>query len=96
MSQVLLKKAALKNYPDRLSEYLNPYVVSAYAIFVISTLLDVFMYRYLPVNLGPVLETTSYIYVTVFGVMIFNEKINKKKIISLTLIIVGILVYALS
>ena len=94
VSQVLLKKSALRTYPDRLHEYMNPLVITAYTIFVISTLLDVFMYRYLPVNLGPVLETTSYVYVTLFGVMIFKEKVGRKKIAALTLIVAGILIYA--
>ena len=44
--------------------------------------------------MGPVLEATSYIYVTFFGVKIFGEKINKKKIMSLVLIIGGIVVYS--
>lgn len=94
VSQVLLKKSALRTYPDRLHEYMNPLVITAYTIFVISTLLDVFMYRYLPVNLGPVLETTSYVYVTLFGVMIFKEKVGRKKIAALALIVAGILIYA--
>ena len=96
VSQVLLKKSAMKTYPDRIHEYMNPYVVTAYSIFVISTLLDVFMYRYLPINIGPVLETTSYVYVTVFGVMIFKEKVGRKKIAALLLIVAGIVIYAVS
>ena len=45
--------------------------------------------------MGPVLEATSYIYVTFFGVKIFKEKMNLKKILALCLIICGIIVYAL-
>lgn len=96
VSQVLLKKSALKTYPDRLHEYMNPYVIVAYSIFVVSTLLDVFMYKYLPINIGPVLETTSYVYVTIFGITIFKEKIGFKKILALILIISGIIIYAIS
>ena len=96
VSQVLLKRSAMKTYQDRLHEYLNPYVIVAYMIFFASTVLDVFMYRYLPVNLGPVLETTSYIYITIFGVAIFREHINLKKFFVLILIIAGIVIYALS
>jgi multidrug transporter EmrE-like cation transporter len=44
--------------------------------------------------MGPVLEATSYIYVTIFGVKIFGEKINKKKILALGFIIGGIIVYS--
>ena len=47
-------------------------------------------------SLGPVLEATSYLYVTVFGVTIFKEKLSRKKCIALALILVGILIYALA
>lgn len=95
VSQVLLKKAALKNYESPLKEYLNPYVIVAYSIFVLSTFLSILAYRGIPLSLGPILEATSYLYVTIFGVKIFGEKMNRKKISALCLIILGILIYAI-
>ncbi|MGO5050673.1 multidrug ABC transporter [Dysosmobacter sp. Sow4_B12] len=95
VSQVMLKKAALKTYASPIQEYLNPQVIFAYVLFVGTTLLAIFAYRGLPLSLGPVLEATSYIYVTCFGVIIFKEKITGKKILALCLIIAGILVSAL-
>lgn len=94
ISQVLLKKAALKKYDNLLREYLNPYVVVAYSIFVLSTLLTIVAYKEIPLSMGPVLEATSYIYVTIFGVKIFSEQMNRKKILALCFIIMGILIYA--
>ena len=52
-------------------------------------------YKGVPLNVGPVLEATGYIYVTIFGVTIFHEKMNPKKLAALAMILVGILVYAL-
>ena len=78
ISQVMLKKAAQKHYDSVLREYLNPLVILAYVLFVGTTLLSVLAYRGLPLSLGPVLEATSYIYVTFFGVTIFHEKMNRK------------------
>ena len=95
VSQVMLKKAAQKHYDSVLHEYLNPLVILAYALFVGTTLLSVLAYRGLPLSLGPVLEATSYIYVTVFGVTIFKEKLNRRKLIGLALIVLGIIVYSL-
>lgn len=95
ISQVLLKKAALKKYENPLREYLNPYVIVAYSIFVLSTLLSIVAYRGIPLSMGPILEATSYIYVTIFGVKIFSEKLNEKKIFALGFIIAGILIYAI-
>jgi len=94
ISQVLLKKAANRRYDSRIREYLNPMVIIAYAMFVGTTLLSIIAYKGIPLSMGPVLEATSYIYVTFFGLKFFDEKLNKKKIVSLVLIISGICVYS--
>lgn len=93
VSQVLLKLAANKSYDNKIKEYLNPYVVIAYAIFFSATLMSVVAYKVVPLSMGPILEATSYIYVTVFGILIFKEKINGKKLIALAMIILGIIIY---
>ena len=95
ISQVMLKKAALKEHKNIIEEYLNPLVIIAYIIFFCCSLVMVFVYRGIPLSLGPVLEATGYIYITLFGVIIFKEKINIKKILALGLIILGIIVYVL-
>lgn len=94
ISQVILKKAAMKKYDSVLKEYLNFPVIAAYSVFVISTFMSIIAYKGIPLSMGPVLEATSYIYVTFFGVKIFGEKLNKKKILSLVLIIGGIVAYS--
>lgn len=95
VSQVMLKKAALKEYSSKIKEYLNPLVILAYVIFVGTTLISVYAYRVLPLSLGPILEATSYIYVTIFGAVFFRETINIRKLSGLLLIIAGIAIYAL-
>ncbi len=94
VSQVMLKKAALKKYDSKIKEYLNPLVIFAYAVFVIATFLSIIAYKGIPLSMGPILEATSYIYVTFFGIVIFKEKMNPKKISALVLIIAGIIIYA--
>ena len=96
ISQVMLKKSAQKTYENRIKEYLNPLVIIAYLMFIGTTFLSIFAYRGIPLSMGPVLEATSYIYITVFGVKIFGEKINKKKILALVSIIGGIIIYSFS
>ena len=96
VSQVMLKKSALKTYDSPIKEYLNPLVIFAYALFVGTTLLSVIAYKGIPLSLGPVLESTAYVYVTVFGVLIFKERMTRGKLGALALIIAGIVVYAVS
>lgn len=95
ISQVMLKKAALRQYPNKIREYLNPLVIIAYTIFVGTTFLSIYAYKGIPLSMGPVLEAASYIYVTIFGVTIFKEKLNRRKLIGLALIVLGIIVYSL-
>lgn len=95
ISQVMLKKAALRQYSSKLREYLNPLVIVAYTIFVGTTFLSIYAYKGIPLSMGPVLEATSYIYVTIFGVTVFKEKLNKRKLVGLALIIAGIIIYSL-
>ena len=95
ISQVMLKIEANKPHDSHLREYLNPLVIIAYVLFVGTTLLSILAYRGIPLSMGPILEATSYIYITVFGVKIFKEKMNKGKAAALLLIVCGIVVYSL-
>ena len=95
VSQVMLKKAAMKDYDSHLREYLNPWVIGAYVLFLLSTLMSILAYRGLPLSMGAVLEATGYLFVTAFGVLLFGERLNRRKVLALALIIGGIVVSAL-
>ena len=94
VSQVMLKKAAMKEYGNVIQEYLNPLVVFAYVLFFLSTLASILAYKGIPLSMGPVLEGSAYIFVTFFGVTIFKEKLNVRKVIALLLVLGGITIYA--
>ena len=95
ISQVMLKKAAMKKYDSHIKEYLNPLVIIAYSIFVLTTFMSIYAYKGIPLSMGPILEATSYLYVTFFGVKIFKEKMSTKKWIALATIIIGIIIYSI-
>ena len=95
ISQVLLKKAAQKQYESKIKEYVNFQVIFAYFLFFGTTLLAVYAYKGVPLSWGPILESTGYLYVTFWGVKLFQEKINARKLLSLLLIILGIAIYAI-
>lgn len=94
ISQVMLKKAALRVYESKLKEYMNPLVIFAYVLFVGTTFLSILAYKGIPLSMGPILEATGYIYVTIFGVKVFKEKLNVKKVAALIFIIAGIVIYS--
>lgn len=95
VSQTLLKKAALKQYDSVAAEYLNLPVITAYAMFFGSTLLTMLAYKKLPLSMSPAFESSSYIFVTAFGVTVFKERLTKKKLCALGMIIAGILLFTL-
>lgn len=94
ISQVMLKKSAMREHTGPLGEYLNPLVIFAYVLFVGATLLSVIAYRGIPLSMGPILDATGYLYVTAFGVLIFHERLNARRVLALALIIIGIVVYS--
>ena len=94
VSQVMLKRAAQGEYGSVAGEYLNPLVLSAYAIFFGATLLTVHAYRGIPLSMGPVLEATGYVYVTVFGKVFFGERVTVRRVVALGLILAGVAVYS--
>lgn len=95
ISQVMLKKEALKPHQSVTSEYLNPLVICSYAVFLVASFLTMYAYKGIPLSLGPVLEATSYLYVAFFGAVLFGERLGMRKVIALGLIVGGIVVYAL-
>lgn len=96
VSQIILKKCAGKTYESKLAEYLNVPVILAYGIFFLSTLITMVAYRYVPLSMGPILESSGYIFVTIMGAIFLKEKITRRKLLGLTLILAGIVVFNLS
>ena len=95
LSQMLLKSSANRSYPSKIREYLNPLVITAYTIFLLATLCTVYAYRVIPLSMGPILESSSYLFVSIFGYLFFREKLNRKQILALAMIVCGIAVYSL-
>ena len=95
VSQIVLKKSAQKKYPNKIREYLNVPVISSYIIFFGATLCSVLAYTKIPLSLGPILESSGYFFVAILSLIFLKEKITKKKMLGLSIIIIGIIIYAM-
>ena len=95
VSQIMLKKSANKTYENKLKEYMNPWVIIAYGLFFGATLVTVIAYKYIPLSLGPILESAGYFFVTILGMIFLKEKVGKKKALGLLIILIGIIVFNL-
>lgn len=93
ISQALLKKAALKDYPSFIRQYLNAKVVLAYSLFFAVVVANIYILRFVPmIVVSPIAETLPYALSIAFGCVFFGEKITKAKIIGALFIIAGICV----
>ena len=92
VSQIILKKSANIKYENPIREYLNIRVIVAYSIFRLSRFVTIYAYKFVPLSIGPVLESAGYIFVTVLGYIFLKERVGKKKLLGLACILCGIVV----
>lgn len=95
IAQILLKKSANIERESKLKEYLNFKTIFAYGIFFGATLCTLFAYKFIPLTMGTILETTGYIFVTILSYFLLKEKITKKKLMGLLIIIIGVLIFSI-
>lgn len=93
-SQILLKIASRETYKSWIYEYLNVKVIVAYVLFFGATLITVYCYRGIPLSLGGMLDACGYVFVTFLGYFILKEKVSKRKIFGIVLVLIGVIVVA--
>lgn len=94
-AQIRLKKSALIQHNSIIKEYLNLRVIGAYGIFVCATLCTMYAYKGIPLSMGPILSSTEYIFVAMLAYFFLKEKISRRKIFGLAIIVVGVIIYSL-
>jgi len=92
VSQILLKKSAMKQYAYKWQEYLNPYVIFGYGLLFLSMLLTVYGYKGVDLKTGPVIESTSYVFVAILSAIFLKERVSGKKKLGLLIIVIGVIV----
>ena len=95
VSQIMLKKSAQKKYSSKIKEYLNPLVIIAYGLFFGCTLISMYALKVVPLSMGPVIESAGYIFVALLSFLFLREKLTKRQLIGMVLIITGIIVFSL-
>lgn len=89
-AQILLKKGARK-----INIYINRYTISAYFFMLISTICSYIGYYKIDLAMSGALQTLSFVFVPVLGFFLLKERINKKTIVGIILIIIGTIIYCL-
>lgn len=93
-AQILLKKGAMKEYTPFWKQYVNPWVISGYAIMGLSLLLNVFcMGHGVHAKEVSTIESMSYLFVPCLSWFFFRERLSWGKAGAIAIILVGIIVF---
>lgn len=89
-SQVLLKKGAMQK-----NIYINRFTIIGYFLMFLSTLFTLFAYKGVNLSLSQMLQSLSFLFVSILSYIILKEKISKKMMLGTLLILIGIVIYSL-
>ncbi|MEG0836736.1 MAG: EamA family transporter [Akkermansia sp.] len=92
ISQVLLKKSANSVFSQKWRYFLNFRTTSAYGLFFLTTLINIFCLKYIPLMTAGMIETSAYVYILILDRLFFKQKITIRKIIGNSLIVLGIVI----
>ena len=94
LAQMLLKSSSMSEHKSFIFEYLNPKVIGAYGIMVLSLLLNIYALNHgvLLKELSTI-ESSSYMFVPLLSFLFFKEKITWRKAGAIAVIIVGVMVF---
>lgn len=95
ISQLFLKIAADRTYTVWWRSYLNALVITAYGMFFLTTLMNIFVLKYIPMTMSAALGATGQIFVPVVSAIFLKEKINKQKLMGMLTIVIGIIIFSL-
>ena len=70
-------------------------MIFAYGMFFCSVILTMLALKNIPLSMQPILESTGYIFVTVMGYFFLKERIGKRKMAGIALILLGILIFSM-
>lgn len=95
ISQILLKKGSLKKKENNwcLAEYLNPYTIVAYAIFLLVTIIGVIALIEVPLKLFYAITSLNFVVVAFLSWIILKEKINKDMLFGIVIIVIGVVIF---
>ena len=94
LAQMLLKKSADEPHRDLLHNYSNVKVLSGYAIFFLTMIMNVYAFTSVPYKYGAVINASSYTFALLLSYIIFKDRFTWRAICGNLLIVLGIAVYS--
>lgn len=93
LSQILLKTQA-NTTGDKgfFSKFLNIRVIVSYGLLFLTLAINQVALRYVPLSVMPCITSTSFVWVFVMGALILKEKISRRKVLGVAVIILGVVI----
>ena len=94
-SQILLKKATKIEYTVWWKAYINPKVISGYMMLLGTTVFGVLALRFIPLSVSAAFAASGQIIVPGLSAIFLKEKLTKKKVMGMAIIVVGIVIFSI-
>lgn len=93
-AQMCLKKSAKDSHESKIREYVNHWVCIGYSLMGMSMLGNIFvMSKGVQIKELGALGSLNYLFIPLLAFFIFNERISKRKISSILVILTGTIVF---
>ncbi len=95
-AQMLLKQGARKGYKPWWRQYMNGWVIGGYTLLFGAMIANIWcMSKGLQLKELSIIESVSYLFVPCLSWCFFRERINRRKALAITIIILGVIVFFL-
>ena len=93
-SQILLKIGANKAR-DVFRLFINPYTFIAYVLYLLVTILTVYALRTTALNMFYAITSAKFIIVVILSRVVIGENLNKRKVVAVILIVIGVIIFSM-
>ncbi len=93
-AQLLLKTGATRK-GGVLGSFLNPYTLTGYGLFGVTTLLATFAMQRLDMKIGSTWAAVPYFLVVVLAWCLLGERVSRKRVAGCALIVIGLMLFHL-
>lgn len=95
-SQILLKLAANDTNNKSFKTLFNSKVIIAYGILFLMMFVNArFVYKHIEMNSIGIIEAFAYIFIPILSWLFLHEKISKRQLIGVVIILIGIIIFNL-
>lgn len=93
IGNVVLKKAATTTREKNIfMKILNLKVIVAYMLMVVSTYISLLSLKKMDLRFAPAASATNYFWVPLLSFFFLGEKINKKQLVGICIILLGVII----